>query len=745
MSRFSVIVPVHKVRAYVRECMDSILDQSFADLELIAIDDCSPDGCGEILDEYALRDQRVRVLHLERNVGLGPARQAALVVATGEYVLFVDGDDTLSPGSLAAISARLDKTGCPDVLVFDYARCQWSGKVERNMLGGLLEENGPQVFSIKERPELLTLLMVVWNKAYRRQFIEGHDFRFPPGYYEDTAWTYPVLFAAERIAVLDRVCVLYRQRHQGSILLSCSRKHFDVFGQYQRVFAFADAHPELAEWRPFLLGRMVDHFLAILQSPYRIPPSARAEFFHQAAAEARRFRPAERYSGLPREMGVGRRVKRWLLVHDAYRTFAALVMLSKEGRAVRGRAVKQARRVARTVRARGRRLYYRVQLRRPIDENLAVYAAYWYRGYSCNPRAIYEKQCELAPSVRGVWVVRKSEVASAFPRGVDYVVQGTRRYYRVLARANFLINNVNFPDDLVKRKGTVHVQTQHGTPLKRMGLDLLPYPVGANRMSFTKLLARSDRWDFNISSNRYSTEVWERAFPCDYEILESGYPRNDRLCNATDGDVARVRAQFGIHEMRTAVLYAPTFRDYQQGFEPLLDLARLSRELGPDYVLLVRAHYFHKDIDHIYEDAEELREAQRKGHMVDVSGHPSVEDLCLASDVLLTDYSSIMFDYANLDRPIVIYAPDWEIYKRTRGVYFDVLAEPPGAVATTEKELSEVFRSGAAWSSEAAKVRALFRRRFCEFDDGRAAERVVRRVFLGQQVDPLAASWARRK
>jgi len=268
-----------------------------------------------------------------------------------------------------------------------------------------------------------------------------------------------------------------------------------------------------------------------------------------------------------------------------------------------------------------------------------------------------------------------------------------------------------------------------------MGLDLQDYPVGANGMSFKKLLARCDRWDFSLSSNRFSTLIWERVYPCAFESLETGYPRNDRLCNATDSEVELTRTALGIRPGKTAVLYAPTFRDYQRGLQPVLDFARLSRELGPDYVLLVRAHYYFNDSLVAGDGALELVDS---GRILDVSKHPSVEELCLASDVLLTDYSSITFDYAVLDRPIVIYAPDWETYKRTRGVYFDLLAEPPGAVATTEEELIEVFRSGAACSSEAAKMRAEFRARFCVYDDGHAAERVIRRVLLGQE-DALLA------
>ncbi len=125
------------------------------------------------------------------------------------------------------------------------------------------------------------------------------------------------------------------------------------------------------------------------------------------------------------------------------------------------------------------------------------------------------------------------------------------------------------------------------------------------------------------------------------------------------------------------------------------------------------------------------------GQVIDVSDHPSIEDLCLASDALLTDYSSVMFDYANLgpERPIVIFANDWDTYVRTRGVNFDLLAAPPGVVATTEDELATAFITGAPWGEVAAKHRADFQARFCSWDDGRAAERAVRRIFLGQQVE----------
>jgi CDP-glycerol glycerophosphotransferase len=372
------------------------------------------------------------------------------------------------------------------------------------------------------------------------------------------------------------------------------------------------------------------------------------------------------------------------------------------------------------------RLYYAAQRRRPVDDQLAVYAAYWASAFACNPAAIYQEVRRSHPRVRGVWVI-KAKHSDRIPPGTEYVLEGGPAYYRAMARAKYLVNNVNFPDDIVKRPGTVHVQTQHGTPLKSMGMDLRCYPTAAATMDFPRLMRRSARWDYLVSSNQYSSQVWRQAFPgLSFEVLETGYPRNDRLVRATAADVADARAALGIGAGTTAILYAPTFRDWQRAvLDPPLDLGRFCAALPADAVLLVRGHYW--TTDH-----ERLRPLVERGVLRDVSAHPSAEDVQLAADVLVTDYSSIMFDYANLDRPIVVYAADWETYVRERGTYFDLLAEPPGVVETTEDGLIYAFRSGRYRGAEAAARRAAFRERFCAWDDGHAAERVVQRVFGGE-------------
>ncbi|AIV36515.1 CDP-glycerol glycerophosphotransferase family protein [Streptomyces sp. MPA0124] len=719
MPKLSLVVPVYKVQGYLPECLDSILGQDCTDFEIIAVDDCSPDGSGAILDEYAKRDDRIHVIHLTENVGLGRARNAGLEKATGDYVLFLDSDDTLSDGALSAIRDRIEATGDPEILIFDYARTYWDGRVRPNLRADLLKEEGPDTFSLAERPQLLDLLQIVWNKAYRRDFVTRTGLTFPPGYYEDAPWTFCSLISTERIAVLDRVCVYYRQRREGgNILKTVSRKHFDVFDQYQRVFDYLDAHEELAKWRAPLFRKMVDHYLTVLERPGRLPQDARAEFFHRASADYRARLP----KGFTRPGG-GRGHKYGMLERDAYATMMSALAAVKLRQRVKSRT--------RTALNRSKRgamgAFYQSQLRLPLDDDLVLFSAYWSRSVSCNPAAIDAELARLAPHMRRVWAVR-ADNAGRVPKGVNVVRVGSRDYWAAVARAKYLVNNVNFADSVVKREGQIHVQTHHGTPLKTMGLDQQKYPASTD-MDFEKLLERCDRWDYSISANQFSTVIWERVYPCSYTTLETGYPRNDVLVNAGAEEVRAARAALGLADGAKAFLYMPTHREYQPGFTPPLDLGRFARELGPDATLLVRGHYFYGNSPHV----DELR---RTGRVVDVSAHPRVEELYLAADALITDYSSAMFDYAVLDRPIISYVPDWDVYSAVRGTYFDLLQEPPGAVATTQAELLKLLSSGAYDSPETTERRDTFRRRFCEFDDGHAAERVVRRVFLGEESLP---------
>ncbi|GHH95941.1 bifunctional glycosyltransferase/CDP-glycerol:glycerophosphate glycerophosphotransferase [Streptomyces capillispiralis] len=723
MPRFSVIVPAYQVQAYLHACLESVLSQSYPDLELIAVDDCSPDACGAVIDEFAARDPRVRAVHLPENAGLGPARNAGMERATGDYLVFLDGDDTLTPDALLSLADRLKETGEPDVLVYDYARTYWSGEAVRNRVFAELTEDGPAPFRLEDRPGLLNLLMVAWNKAYRREFVQRAGFTFPPGYYEDTPWTYPVLMTAESIATLDRVCVHYRQRRAGGILRTTSARHFEIFDQYDRVFAFLDERPELGRWRPVLFRRMVDHLVTVYARRDRLPRGSRAAFLRRARAHYRRHRTP----GAP--VPARARVHHTLVRFGLHRTYLALRLAA----VLRRRAARLAGRLRRALRHGALRAHYRLQRLLPLRTDRAVFTAHGGRGHGGDPGALEAATRALAPHIRTAWVARP-EHHHTVPAGTRRLVPGTAAHWTALARSAYLVTDTDVDPGLVKRKGQVVVQTRRGTPLGHTGLDLLERPAASGGTDFARLLRNVDQWDYVVSPNRHATLTWERVFPGRYTTLEYGRPRTDRFHTATADEVAALRESLGVPEGSVAILYAPAHRDYRRTQRRLLDLERVVRRLGPRFVVLARAHH---------PRGGPLEAASDR--VVDVTGHPDVTDLCLASDALVTDYASLMFDYAGLDRPIVLHAEDWEAYEAARGLYFDPRTSPPGAVAGSDDELIDIFATGHWCGARSTRLRAEFRERFCPYDDGRAAERVVRRVLLGESVPPPAVPPAERR
>ena len=287
MTRFSVIVPIRSAEAFVDECLWSVRHQAGADLEVVAVDDDSPDACGAIVDRHARQDGRVTALHLTRSHGVGPARNAGIARARGEYLVFLDADDTY-PGAdvLAGLEADLVATGDPDVLLFDYEEWRPCGLRRRISADRVAAVDGPRPVSAAERPGVLRASWVCWNKAYRREFIAAAGLRFPPGYYEDFAWSIPALLAAGRVAVSGRVGVHYRRCRPTSIGRGVSPRHLEVFDQFERILAFLAAHPEhdSAQVRD-VLATGARTFLRSRSERLRVIPPELLDEFRRKSAE----------------------------------------------------------------------------------------------------------------------------------------------------------------------------------------------------------------------------------------------------------------------------------------------------------------------------------------------------------------------------------------------------------------------------------------------------------------------------
>jgi CDP-glycerol glycerophosphotransferase (TagB/SpsB family) len=245
------------------------------------------------------------------------------------------------------------------------------------------------------------------------------------------------------------------------------------------------------------------------------------------------------------------------------------------------------------------------------------------------------------------------------------------------------------------------------------------------------MLRRADRWDHSLVAGLHAERAWERAYPCHFASLRTGSPRNDVLVGAGPERGPEVRERLCIPAGHSVVLYAPTRRDYRRGGHvDRFDLARFAEDLGPGHTLVVRLH---PSLARGVARGLGLADLHRRGVLVDATDEPHVEDVMLASDALVTDYSALMFDYALLDRPIVVHADDWGAFAASRGAYFDITADAPGHVSRSYRELAWLFASGTWQDGESARLRASFRERYCEFEDGQAAERVVRLLMLGER------------
>ena len=271
------------------------------------------------------------------------------------------------------------------------------------------------------------------------------------------------------------------------------------------------------------------------------------------------------------------------------------------------------------------------------------------------------------------------------------------------------------------------LETWHGTPLKKLVFDQEEV-MGAFPLYKAQFYKQSRVWDYLVSANHFSTEVFRSAFRYNKEILEFGYPRNDILHSENrDQLAAALRRKLHIPEGKKTILYAPTWRDdeyYGRGeykFALKLDLRLLKKELGPDYVVLLRTHYF-------IADSLDIRGLE--DFAINVSKYDDISELYLISDLLITDYSSVFFDYANLKRPILFYTYDLDKYRdMLRGFYMDIETEVPGPLLFTNEELVEAIKRIDQITEQYQDRYEMFYERFCGLEDGHASERVAKRVF----------------
>lgn len=369
----------------------------------------------------------------------------------------------------------------------------------------------------------------------------------------------------------------------------------------------------------------------------------------------------------------------------------------------------------------------------PLSKDVVVFESNVGRNYSGNVRSIYEAMLEqkMDAKYRFVWSIE--DVKTEIPGRVRVVRRTRMRYLYYMAIAKVWVSDSRMPKWLIKRDGVTYIQTWHGTPLKKLALDMDVLSMGGSvdvDKYHDNFVANTRTWDYLISQNAFSTETFRRCFAFDKQMLEIGYPRNDVLFRDNNSDaIADLKRQLGLPQDKKIILYAPTWRDdqfYQKSiykFTSEMDYDRMKAELGDEYVMIVKFHYLVKD---------NIDWSKYGDFIYEFDQHQDIAQLYLVSDLLITDYSSVMFDYSLLKRPMFFFAYDMENYKTNlRGFYFDFLATAPGPIVETTDALTEAILTydAGAWQD---KYDA-FAKRFNHADDGTASEKVA--VLIEEKLD----------
>lgn len=369
-----------------------------------------------------------------------------------------------------------------------------------------------------------------------------------------------------------------------------------------------------------------------------------------------------------------------------------------------------------------------------VDKKVMIFSSYTGKNFSCNPKAIYEAiiQDKRFKDYKFIWAFK--DVNENTVNGTMNVKYGSLKYLYYLSIAKYWIFNAKMPGYYIKKKEQIYLQTWHGTPLKKLAKDI---DIGDNSKFYRSQITKdemfktytrdSSRYNYLISANKFSTKAFKSAFDIDENmIIETGYPRNDILVNASNEDIKNLKKKLSIPDDKKVILYAPTWRDNKYDmkgylFDLKVDFNKWYDYLGDEYFVIYKPHYL------IYNT---LNLNINSRFMLDASNYNEINDLYLVSDMLITDYSSVFFDYGVLKKPVLFYMYDLEEYRdNLRGFYLDIYNDLPGPIIQNEEELLNKIININSLVFEFKDRNKNFYEEFCDLNDGNSSKKVIDILF----------------
>ena len=384
--------------------------------------------------------------------------------------------------------------------------------------------------------------------------------------------------------------------------------------------------------------------------------------------------------------------------------------------------------------------YVLTGINKKIDDKTIVFSCFNGKSYTCSPKAIYEYMLsdEKYKDYKYIWFFSPEKINDykflEKNRNTKVISKNSKAYIKYLQISKYWFFNYKIADFIKPKKEQVFTQCWHGTPLKRLGYDLVHYDNQLNTPKEMKKRYKmeTEKFSYFISPSKYASGVFRSGWNMkelgkENIIIEKGYPRNDFLFKYTEKDVSEIKQRILGEDIKNKkiILYAPTYRanQHESGvgyvYKEEVDFSKMREKLGDEFIILFRPHYF---IANVF-DFEKY-----KGFVYDVSKVDDINELYVISDILITDYSSVFFDYANLKRPIIFYMYDLEYYRdKSNGFYFDVEKELPGKIIRTDDDLiTEIIRVSKEFTYDERYKK--FNEKFNYLDDGEASKRVVEEI-----------------
>ena len=378
------------------------------------------------------------------------------------------------------------------------------------------------------------------------------------------------------------------------------------------------------------------------------------------------------------------------------------------------------------------------KIRYKMSDKTIFFEVFDGKNYACSPKALYERMLNMKEfkDYKFIWAFKDIDKHSIKNDKRTIIVKSkSKEYYKYLSISKHWIVNFALADYITKKKNQIYVQCWHGTPLKRLRYDI---EVNGAVMNNIKDIRRKNdidakRYDYFISPSKFSTEKFISAFNLkklnkEDIIIEKGYPRNDSLFNQNKEDINSIKEKLGLPKNKKIILYPPTFRDNQHSsgvgytYKIELDFDSLRDKFSNEYIVLFRPHYF---------VANSFNFDKYKGFVYDVSTYDDINDLYLISDILITDYSSVFFDFANLHKPIIFYMYDLDDYKNNLRDFYIPLNELPGPITKTQKELEKTIKDIYNISETYKNEYHVFNKKYNYLDDKNSSLRVIKTIFKG--------------